>query len=199
MKTIRNTFAFSRVPLLAGALIVLIVFVMGCLEYDNTSPTGNPATEQVSGSEAGPERPQSNEPSAKPSEDPPALKPEPEPPSPPAPTEHGDIFRYEPGTNTVTIYVPRQFGMWQLTIVSLRPHHYLWGPNKTRGYPVVVPIGGAELARMSRNVSNGPAILVYANTSNETTGAHASVGWRIPDPTRSYRGDGTRLREGENH
>ncbi len=188
---------FGWLPLWGILLVTMSIFALGCLEYDNTSTTdGSPAPASV------PE-PVVEEPSPAPRQEvAERTEPEPEPERVPEPqpvevSEYNDTFRYVPGEDSVRIYIPRQFGMWQLGVLSLRPHVQLWGPTRTTSYPVVVPIGGEELARRAARVSHGSAILIHANTSNETTGPHANATWRIPDPTRSYSGDGTRVRDGE--
>lgn len=161
-----------------------LLLLTGCLEYDDTSSpstvTQAPSPEPVPAAEGAPDQ-----------------EPEEAPPPTAPPTGGADVFRYEPGPNSTRIYVPRQFGMWNLSIVSLRPHVQLWGPTRTGAYPVVIPIGGAEFARRASRVSSGPGILIHAKTSHERTGTQADATWRIPDPTRSYVGDGTRVRPGE--
>ena len=167
-----------------GSVGCLLLLLTGCLEYDDTSSpsTGTqapPPLEQVPAAEGTPE-----------------SETEAAPP-PAAPIGGADVFRYEPGPTSTRIYVPRQFGMWNLSIVSLRPHVQLWGPTRTSAYPVVIPIGGAEFARRASSVSSGPGILIHAKTSHERTGNQADATWRIPDPTRSYVGDETRVQPGE--
>ena len=116
--------------------------------------------------------------------------------SDPAPTPT-DQFRYEPGATATRITVPRRFGMWQIGVLSLSPHHQLWGPTRTSEHTVTVPFGGKQLGQMALQHSRFAALLIHANTSNETTGDHRSASWRIHDPDRIYVGDETRVKPGE--
>ena len=120
---------------------------------------------------------------------------DPAPTPPPSPT---DIFRYEPGATSTKVTIPRAAGVWKFTVLSLSPHHYIVGPHNVSANVVTVPHGGAELGRMAVAAGGrGPSLLIHANTSNWTTGPHRSVSWRIPDPTKTYLGDATRVRDGE--
>ncbi len=177
----KNKTSRIRARLSIAGWLSCVLLLAGCLELDDTS---SPATVV----ETPPEEPAPAAQRAPTTEDSAASD---------VPSGPTDVFRYEPGVNSTRIYVPRQFGMWNLSIVSLRPHVQLWGPTRTSAYPVVIPIGGAEFARRARNVSSGPGILIHAKTSFERTGTQADATWRIPDPTRSYVGDGTRVQPGE--
>ncbi len=125
-------------------------------------------------------------------------RPQPEPhPEPQPDPQPADQFRYEPGATSTRITVPRRFGMWQLGVLSLSPHHQLWGPTRTSEHTVTVPFGGKQLGQMALQHSRFAALLIHANTSNETTGDHRSASWRIHDPDRIYVGDETRVKPGE--
>jgi hypothetical protein len=113
----------------------------------------------------------------------------------PAPTP-ANQFEYLPDATGVTLRIP--YKHWQLHIFSRRRHFTLYGPDKTGKDVYRLNMTGQQLKDASLKVGDDGSLLVFVNTNTELTGTAKNAGWRIMNPLVAVRGDGSRLKPGEN-
>lgn len=134
------------------------------------------------------------EPPAEPLEDPPS--------EPPAQSRE---FAWEPGDGYVDVTLPDTVRPWQFAIFAHHAREAASGMNiwvsGTAGDKYRIPMSGAVIKaaakakqREANNRQTG-AVNVFVNTKDVEIPASGKkyAGWEIPDPEKTYRGEGTRV------
>jgi hypothetical protein len=126
------------------------------------------------------------------SDNPPNTAPSLSPTPTPSPANQ---FEYLPDASGITLRIP--YKHWQLHIFSRRKHVTLYGPDKTGKDVYRLNMTGQQLKDASIKAGDDGSLLVFVNTNTELTGKAKNAGWRIMNPLVAVRGDGSRLKPGE--